>query len=111
MQHSLILRLDRCGVREDKHFGDEFAVDFWLSGEGGSGCTGGFERLVWFVEDNHAFSYVLSADTAESEGSRLTCCRGRDAYAFAFDGTDFRGGELACAIWSDEDGVAFVDDA
>lgn len=86
-------------MAEDEHLGDELAVDF------------GRGRVVEFGEHDHAFADFLAADAFEGEGGGLPGGADGDGDAFAFNGADVGGEELAEGVRADKDGVAGVDDA
>jgi len=98
VQHGLVFRLDGRRVAEYEHLGDEFAVDFWGRVVG-----------VQFGEHDHAFADFFSADPFEGERGGLAGGADGDGDAFAFDGADACGGELAEGVGADEDGVTRVD--
>lgn len=62
VEHGLVFCFDGGCVGENEDFGNELAVDFGVGQN--AGCGVGF---VGFVEDDHAFADVFSADVAESE--------------------------------------------
>lgn len=104
MQHRLVFCFDSGSVRQNQDFGDEVAVHFGLGDDAG--------LLVWlfrFVQHDHAFPDVLTADVAQREAGRLAGGAARYLDALAFDGANFCSGELAEAIRADEDGVARMD--
>lgn len=84
-------------MREDEDLGDELAVDFG--------------RGVGLGQHDHALADFFPPDPFQSERGGLAGAADGDGDAFAFDGADVRGGELAYGVGSDQDGVAGVDDA
>jgi len=102
VQHGLVFGPDRGGVGQDEDLCDEVAVHLRRGGGG---------RAVELGQHDHAFADFFAADTFQGERGALAGAAHGYGDAFALNGADVGGLELAERVGPDQHRVAGVDDA